>query len=79
MKINNYRMIGYAEIAMGLINITYQSGEPGIFPKSIFAIFLGSLLIALTFFLKSSQYFANKTTAYFWSAVGVLVTAISLI
>jgi len=79
MKINNYRMLGYAEIAMGLINLTYQSGESAIFAKSLFAIVLGSILIALTFFLKSSQYFANKTTAYFWSAIAVLVTAISIL
>ena len=72
-------MLGYAEIAMGLINITYQSGQSAIFAKSIFAIFLGSLLISLTFFLKSTQYFENKTTAYFWGAVAVLVTAISIL
>jgi sulfite exporter TauE/SafE len=79
MKINYYRMLGYAEIAIGLINLTYQSGESAIFAKSIFAIFLGALLISLTFLLKSTSYFENKTTAYFWGAVAVLITFISIL
>jgi hypothetical protein len=57
MKLNNYRMLGYAQIAMGLINLVYQNDKPGTFAKSLFAVFVGFLIITLTFVVKNEKYF----------------------
>jgi hypothetical protein len=79
MKLNNYRMMGYAQIAIGFINLVYQNDKAGILGKNIFAVFMGSLLIALTFILKADKYFSNKTSAVFWSAISTIVVGVSLI
>jgi hypothetical protein len=46
--INNYRMGGYLLIAIGLINLRYQSGQSGVVTHSLTIIIPGALLIATT-------------------------------
>jgi len=46
--INNYRMGGYLLIAIGLINLRYQSGQSGVVTHSLTIIIPGALLLATT-------------------------------
>ena len=79
MKLNNYRMMGYAQIAIGLINLVYQNDESGIQAKSAFAVFMGALLIFLTFVVQKKTYFENKTSAIYWSVITAIVVGVSLL
>ena len=79
MKISNYRMMGYAQLAIGLINLVYQNDKPGIYAKSAFAVFMGALLIFLTFVLQKKTYFENRTSAIYWSVISAIVVGVSLI
>lgn len=79
MKLNNYRMMGYAQIAIGLINLVYQNDKSGIQTKSAFAVFMGALLIFLTFVVQKKTYFENKTSAIYWSVITAIVVGVSLL
>jgi len=46
--INNYRMGGYLLIAIGLINLRYQTGQSGVVTHSLTIIIPGALLLATT-------------------------------
>jgi hypothetical protein len=46
--INNYRMGGYLLIAVGLINLRYQSGQSGVLGHSATIIIPGALLLLST-------------------------------
>ena len=46
--INNYRMGGYLLIAIGLINLRYQSGQSGVVTNSLSIVIPGALLLGST-------------------------------
>jgi len=46
--INNYRMGGYLLLAIGLINLRYQTGQSEILKNSLFIILPGVLLLIAT-------------------------------
>jgi len=46
--LNNYRMGGYLLIAVGLINLRYQSGQSGVLGHSVTIIIPGALLLVST-------------------------------
>jgi len=47
--LNNYRFGSYAILAMGLINLRYQSGNDANLPKSLVLIILGAVAFTATF------------------------------
>lgn len=47
--LNNYRFASYAILAMGLINLRYQTGSEQNLPKSLVLIVTGALVFILTF------------------------------
>ena len=47
--LNNYRFGSYAILAMGLINLRYQTGNDANLPKSSILIFLGAVAFIATF------------------------------
>ena len=47
--INNYRFGSYAILAMGLINLRYQTGNDANLPKSSILIILGAVAFIATF------------------------------
>ena len=55
--LNNYRMAGYLLIALGLINLRYQSGADSILARSLFIILPGLVLVALTFISRMQRVF----------------------
>ncbi|MBU6263583.1 MAG: hypothetical protein KGM39_02265 [Actinomycetales bacterium] len=79
MKISNYRMLAYTQLAISLINMVYRNGDAGNFTKSLMGVVTGLVLMSLTFLIKSSGYFEKKLTLYFWSAISVIAIATALI
>jgi hypothetical protein len=75
MKTNNFRMLGYAQVSIALINLVYQSGQPGTLSKSLFVLAVGTILLLLTFMKNANAYFEKKQTLFFWS----VISAISII
>ena len=49
--LNNYRMASYLLLAIGLINLRYQTGKDGVFNNSL-AIFAPGILMLLITFVK---------------------------
>jgi hypothetical protein len=47
--LNNYRFGSYAILAMGLINLRYQTGNDANLPKSSILIILGAVAFIATF------------------------------
>jgi hypothetical protein len=47
--LNNYRFGSYAILAMGLINLRYQTGNDANLPKSLVLIILGAVAFIATF------------------------------
>ena len=52
--LNNYRMASYLLLAIGLINLRYQTGKDGVFNNS-FAIFAPGIVMLLITFLKPAH------------------------
>jgi len=72
MKTNNFRMLGYAQVSIALINLVYQSGQPGTLSKSLFVLAVGTILLLLTFMKNANAYFEKKQTLFFWSAISAI-------
>ena len=72
MKTNNFRMLGYAQISIALINLVYQTGQPGTLSKSLFVLAVGAILLLLTFMKNANAYFEKKQSQFFWSAISAI-------
>jgi hypothetical protein len=73
-RINNYRMAAYAALAVGLINLRYQTGAESNFMKSAALFVPGALLIALTFTTAGKKWLESKTaTAIMITGGGLLL------
>jgi hypothetical protein len=58
--INNYRFGAYAVLAMGLINLRYQTGSEANLSKSSVLIAVGAIVLGLTFIPKLTNFFMKK-------------------
>lgn len=58
--INNYRFGAYALLAMGLINLRYQTGSANNLPKSSILIAIGIGVLLLTFIPTLTNFFMRK-------------------
>ena len=58
--INNYRFGAYAILAMGLINLRYQTGADGNLSKSSVLISIGTIVLLATFIPRVSNFFMNR-------------------
>ena len=61
LPINNYRFGAYAILAMGLINLRYQTGSEANLSKSSVLIAVGGITLLLTFIPQLSNFFMKKT------------------
>jgi uncharacterized membrane protein len=61
-RINNFRMGGYLLIAVGLINLRYQTGKSSVLSHSLLLIVPGALLLASTF-VKAGQGWLHRKAA----------------
>jgi len=60
LPINNYRFGAYAILAMGLINLRYQTGSEANLSKSSVLIAVGGVTLLLTFIPQLSNFFMKK-------------------
>ena len=58
--LNNYRFGSYALLAMGLINLRYQTGSEANLPTSSVLITVGLLVFIATFIPKLSTFLLGK-------------------
>jgi hypothetical protein len=58
--INNYKFGAYAVLAMGLINLRYQTGSEANLSKSSVLIAVGAIVLGLTFIPKLTDFFMKK-------------------
>ena len=72
---NNYRMGGYLLFAIGLINLRYQWGEPGIVQRSATIFIPGALILLATFIESMKPVLMRKEVQYLMAFVGVAFIA----
>lgn len=73
--LNNYRFGSYAILAMGLINLRYQTGTEQNLPKSLVLILSGALVFLLTFIPALKAFLTKKLIQRF--ALGLLLLLIA--
>jgi hypothetical protein len=78
-RINNYRMAAYAALAVGLINLRYQTGAESNFMKSAALFVPGALLIALTFTTAGKKWLESRNAALVLTIVGSALLIYSFI
>jgi hypothetical protein len=77
--LNNYRFAAYALFATGLINLRYQTGSEGNLSKSSVLIFIGAVVLGLTFIPKVSNILLKKVTKLISLALFAVLIAYSFI
>jgi hypothetical protein len=63
IRINNFRMAAYASLAVGLINLRYQTGATGNLSKSLVLIIPGAVLLASSFTHFGKTWLQSKAAA----------------
>jgi hypothetical protein len=76
-RVNNFRMGAYAALAIGLINLRYQTGADGNLLKSLVLIGPGLLLLLITFTDSGKLWLQSKTAATIGIMCGGLLLAYS--
>ena len=61
LAMTNYRMGGYLLVAIGLLNLRYQTGEPGVVRNSIIILTPGVVVLILSFIPKTATALNSKT------------------
>jgi hypothetical protein len=73
-RINNFRMGGYLLLAVGLINLRYQTGKNSVLAHSLILIIPGALLLLSTFTNAGKKWLHTKAaTAIIIAGGGLLV------
>ena len=70
---NNYRMGGYLVLAMGLINLRYQSSETSALTRSLILIVPGLLLLAATWIPSTVKILNRREIKMAAIALGLLL------
>ncbi|CAB4532362.1 unannotated protein [freshwater metagenome] len=76
-RVNNFRMGAYAALAIGLINLRYQTGHDGNLMKSLVLIIPGLLLLLTSFTDGGKNWLQSKNAAAIGISCGVLLLAYS--
>ena len=69
-RINNYRMAAYAALAVGLINLRYQTGAENNFGKSAALFIPGALLLLVSLTTSGKKWLESKAAAAIVITVG---------
>ena len=64
-------MAGYLLLAIGLINLRYQTGHENVLLNSLFIIVPGVLLIVITFLRSAQNFLAKKEVMWLLAALGI--------
>ena len=76
--INNYRMGGYLLIAIGLINLRYQSGHSNVLGHSLMIIIPGALLLGSTWISSLSKVLNHRLMKVLALAIGLGLVAFAI-
>ena len=69
--LNNYRMASYLLIAVGLINMRYQTGKDGVLNNSLAIIIPGVAMILMTFVKGAHSALARREVIAILAVLGV--------
>lgn len=73
LTMTNYRWGGYLLVAMGLLNLRYQTGEPGVLTNSLIILTPGVAILILSFIPKTAVLLNTKIAQRVSIAVGIAV------
>jgi Cu/Ag efflux pump CusA len=77
--INNYRMGGYLLVAIGLINLRYQSGHGSVLQHSLAIIIPGGLILASTWIPATIKKLESKAFQAMSIVLGLVLIAYAVI
>jgi hypothetical protein len=77
--INNYRMGGYLLLAIGLINLRYQSGQSEVLRSSLLIIVPGTLLLIATWIPAIAKLLIPKSSQILVAIVGTLLAFYAIV
>ena len=77
--INNYRMGGYLLLAIGLINLRYQSGQSEVLRSSLLIIVQGTLLLIATWIPAIAKLLIPKSSQILVAIVGTLLAFYAIV
>ena len=72
--LNNYRMASYLLLAIGLINLRYQSGNEGVLVNSLTVIIPGTAMLLISFIKGVHDFLARREVM-----VALLVLGLALV
>jgi uncharacterized membrane protein len=77
--INNYRMGGYLLLAIGLINLRYQTGQSEILKNSLLIIVPGVLLLIATWIPAIAKLLLPKSSQIIITTLGTLLAFYAIV
>jgi hypothetical protein len=77
--LNNYRMAGYLLIALGLINLRYQTGMSGVVGNSLIVIIPGALLLLSTWLPGLAKVLDTRATKSVVIVTGLILIAFAIL
>lgn len=77
--INNYRMGGYLLLAIGLINLRYQTGQSEVLRSSLLIIVPGTLLLIATWIPAIAKLLIPKSSQILVTIVGALLAFYAIV
>jgi len=67
----NYRWGGYLLVAMGLLNLRYQTGQPGVLTNSLIILTPGAVILIMSFIPKTAALLNTKIAQRISLVVGI--------
>ena len=77
--INNYRMGGYLLLAVGLINLRYQTGQSEILKNSLLIILPGVLILIATWIPAIAKMLLPKSTQILVTTFGTFLALYAIV
>jgi hypothetical protein len=71
--LNNYRMASYLLLAIGLINLRYQTGKDGVLGNSLTIIIPGFAMLLLTFAKGAHHLLARREVMATLAVLGAVI------
>ena len=73
--LNNYRMASYLLLAIGLINLRYQSGNEGVLVNSLTVIIPGTAMLLISFIKGVHDFLARREVMVALLVIGLVLVA----
>ena len=73
--LNNYRMASYLLLAIGLINLRYQTGKDGVFANSMTIVIPGFAMLFITFAKGTHSFLAKREVMAVLAVLGAALVA----